>query len=221
MGREVFEYWADILRMHFPDLHKWMTGEHPHWRRKPLSRRRQPGSVKPARWRSAEPTLRQLLEASLPVMSFLQKMQRKKRVIFGDEVKKMDWACLCLVFEYHLRCELSLESEECKRRISSYYEKDDAKILREDCLKHIIEAFWGYVLDFVNGLGVSYFYHDLDRTFFGYDRCACEAAGRFTDNYLPRSFPPIPPSVQWKYRASVHLPEALKHRRNPPLEELV
>jgi len=125
------------------------------------------------------------------------------------------------VFEYHLRRQLSIQFEECESRIYSYYQNDDVRILGEDCLKTIIEASWGYVLDFINGLDRCYLYHELDGTFFGYDRCAYKAAELFTDTYLPRSFPPIPQSAQWRYISSATLPQTMKHGHNPPLEELV
>ncbi|MGB2884904.1 MAG: hypothetical protein WBC47_04875 [Dehalococcoidia bacterium] len=221
MGREVFDYWVDILKEHFPDLHKCMTSERPDWRREDFPDRYKHADSKSPEWRPVEPSVRELLEASLPVLSFLQKMQQKRRVIFGDEVRRLDWPCLCLVFEYHLRREFSLESEECKRRISLYYGYRESRILREDDLKNIVTGFWGYVLEFINGLGAEYLYHELSGTLFGYDRCAGAAVGLFTHTYLLGTRQPIPGPDQWKYVSTDRIPQNRKYRGNPPMEELV
>jgi hypothetical protein len=220
MGREVFDYWVDILKDHFPDLHKSMTSPPPNWRIEHFPDRFKHMRRKCLEWRPVEPSVRELLEASLPVLSFLQKMQRKRRVIFGDEVRRMDWPCLCLVFEYHLRRELSLPSEECEHRISSYYACRESRILREHGLRKIITSFWGYVLEFIDGLDVQYVYHGLSGLF-GYDRCAAAAAELFTHTYLPGKRHPVPRPDRWRYVSTDLIPQNRKYRGNPPLEELV
>jgi len=220
MGREVFDYWVDILKEHFPDLYKSMTSDSPSWRREHFPDRFEQARRKLLKWKPVEPSVRELLEASLPVLSFLQKMQRKRRVIFGDEVRRMDWPCLCLVFEHHLRRELSLPSEESEHRISLYYGFRESRILREDGLKRIITSFWGYVLEFIEGLDVQHVYHGLSGLF-GYDRCAAAAVELFTHTYLPGKRRPVPRPDRWKYISTDLIPQNRKYRGNPPLEEVV
>jgi|GEM_PF-1512663 len=203
MSREVFNHWLSIFKENLPDSYEAYT--------------------KYSDLRPYQPKIRQLVEASLPIMSFLCKMQQKEGVTFGDEVKKLDWPCLCLIFEYHLRRELSLEFETCKQSLLEYYTGKEVEILSEKTLREIVSAFWGYTLKFLRmELGLNDLYHNLRQSYlFHYDRLVVDAIDLFTDTYLPESSRSLPKPEKWEYVSTELIKKRYKHRRNTPLEELI
>lgn len=203
MSKEVFKHWLSIFKQNLLDSYETYNKF---------------GDLRPY-----EPTIRRLVQASLPLLSFLAKMQQKERVIFGDELKKLDWPCLCLVFEYHLRRELSFEFERCKERLLEYYNGKEVDILREKTLRAIVSAFWEYIHKFLRmELGLNDLYHDLSHNYlFHYDRLVVEAIHLFTDAYLPESSRSLPKPEKWESVSTETMKKRSKHRRNTPLEELI
>ncbi len=79
MSTEVFKHWADVLKrtvVRYRGSRRFRAPQYP-----------------------VTPSLRQLLETTLPILSFLCKVRGMERAIFGDSVTELDWPCLTLAFE--------------------------------------------------------------------------------------------------------------------------